>query len=141
MPEMVTTRVKLSGFKGLAATLRALPAGIGKKTAMSALKEAAKPLRAGMAERVARGTVAPHIADKIIVRSVREEGDRATIAVGPASKFFYGWFLEKGRSGMAAQPWVRPAFAEWAPNGLRLLREAFWKRIRRLARKAAKGRR
>ncbi len=144
MPE-AQTRVRLQGFKELASALQALPRTVEKTTARAALRDAAKPLRAGMAQRAARSNVAPHLADNIIVRSVRDKQARVSIAVGPAKRFFYGYFLEKGTSKMAAQPWARPAHDEWRPSGLELLRAGFWKRIqlsaRRLARKAARVKR
>ena len=138
MPE---TRIKLEGFRELTRALNDLPERVGENVARAALRDAAKPLRAGMEQRVRRSRTAPHIADKILVRSTRRFKDKrfpVTIAVGPSEKFFYGWFLEKGTSSASAHPWARPAFEEWAPSALKELRATFWKRIKAAAKKLAR---
>jgi hypothetical protein len=139
------TRVELQGFEEFDRALRDLPAKMQKSVIRSGMRGIAKQLQEGMSDRVARSKVHDeHLGDAIEIRGIKQKVPNAVgLAVGPIRKRFYGWFLEKGTSRIAAQPWARPAFDAWQKTALEELRRLLWKRVqsaaRRLAKRRAKG--
>ena len=146
MAARTSERVKLEGFAELDRALRLLPEKMQKAPIRSSMRKVGDKLAADMRSRVARSRVhSKHIGDAIEIRGIKQKVANAVgLAIGPTRAFFYGFFIEKGTSRHAAQPWARPAFDAWAPTALRELRVILWKRIqsaaRRLAKKAGRGR-
>lgn len=135
-------RVRVDGFKELDRALRELPTKMQKTAVRSAMRKTAQRLAEDMGRRLPRSRVhRRHIAEGVEVRGVKQKVAQAVgLQVGPVRRFFYGWYLEKGTSRMAAQPWARPAFAAWARPALEELKIILWKRVRSAAKRLAKRR-
>lgn len=130
--------LRFSGGAELRKALVDLPAATERRIALSALRKGAEPMRERADELAPRdwGDLASHI----VVNTVRKEREQeATVAVGPAVSVFYGAFqelaAEYGGVHHAAQPFLRPAFDEKAPEAIGIVREEIWKSIARRAKR------
>jgi HK97 gp10 family phage protein len=113
--------IKMSGFEELEKALRKLPEEIAGKVMAQALRDAAKPMEAAAQQEAPRSSNPGkhgHMADSIKLRKMKPEtGDNdveITYALGPDGKHFYGLFSEFGTVHQQAQPFMRPAFDEYA---------------------------
>lgn len=117
-------QIDLSGLNGLFS--KALELGArGARVQNAALKAGAQIIQEEASKRAPiRGETAKkpdgsdsdseqHLADNIIVSSVKSKDGAKYVQVGPTkgdnSRFFYGKFLEWGTSKMAARPFLGPA--------------------------------
>jgi HK97 gp10 family phage protein len=127
-----------AGADGLMRNLNALPAAVNRRVQVAALRKGAEPIRS-MAESLApRSDTAPHLADHIIVQvpsgaKAETEGlfDTVAVFIGPAIRFFYGYFLEFGTAFHPAQPFMRPAFDSQSGRSLNIIRAELWAAIRK----------
>ena len=95
----MTQEVQIIGAERIGRNLRA----IGRTAEqLETLQPGAEILKDEMQSRVPGDTFRLH--DSI---DVRRRGDTLEIGAGPEG--FYGYFLERGTSKMAAQPWLVPA--------------------------------
>jgi HK97 gp10 family phage protein len=124
--------VSLTGLDALMKTLlEDLPDAVQVPTLRRALVQAAEPIRAGMAARAPRGTVAPHLADSMVTKPLSPSeleavtDDSAGVEIGPTKDFFYGYFWEFGtsRAGWVARAFARPAFDAGTSEALAILGE------------------
>lgn len=126
-----------SGGDALVKSLRDLPERVRGRVLVSALKEAGEPMRAEMARLAPRGPDAPHIAENIVMSTVSsvdgvrvDSATEAAVAIGPATRYFYGSFWEYGWSKHpVAHPFVRPAFDKGAASALVSIGHALWQAI------------
>ncbi len=108
-------KAEWEGLAGLGQVVRALGREIGNEEVLErALVKVGKPIRADIERSAPRSPNAPHVADTFVVRPSKKAraGGRAVVRVGPIPKSvgFIAYFLEFGRSGMAAQPFIRPTW-------------------------------
>jgi HK97 gp10 family phage protein len=131
--------VRFEGGKELAAALAGLKTRVSKRIVKEALMEAAEPMRKSMSTMAPRAPGAPDIADNIVISAGRGGKDAfgdekaATVNVGPAKGFVYGYFQEYGTKRHAAQPFMRPAFDANTGRALSILSASLWREL------AAKG--
>lgn len=96
----MTQRVRLVGVERIETNLLA----IGRTAEnVATLRPGAQILKTEMQLRVRKDTYQLH--DSI---DIRQEGTR--LEIGTDSEGFYGYFLERGTSKMAAQPWLTPSY-------------------------------
>lgn len=128
--------VRVTGSEDLVRQMSALSVELRRSAVLGAVKAAAEPIRERMAQLAPRGPDAPHIADNISVSVVsRIEGvavheGSAAVAIGPAKKFFYGWFWEFGWKFHGARPFVRPAFEELKATAEAIIGRKLWDAVR-----------
>lgn len=134
--------MQMTGWKELGARLRALPDAYTRTIVIDALKEAAEPMRARMAQLAPREPGAPDLADNIGISVANRLGDvgggrwearhdeEHAVAVGPTKDFFYGLFQEYGTVHHRAQPFMRPAFDSESGKALTILTQELWKPLR-----------
>ena len=108
-------RAEWGGLAGMSQVVRALGREIGNEEVLEkALVKVAKPIRADIVRSAPRSPNAPHMADTFVVRPSKEArlAGKAVVRIGPKPKGvgFVAYFVEFGRSGMAAQPFIRPAW-------------------------------
>lgn len=142
------------GIQGddLAKNLRKLPEGLTRTVLYEALRLAAEPMRAHMAQNAPRGKEAPHMADNMVVSVTNQVGEaggvgstrrfetEAYVAIGPAREFFYAFFQEMGWVyHPAGRPFARPAFDSNVGTSLNVLGQALWAAVREQAAKGVKG--
>ncbi len=95
----MTQRVRLVGAERIETNLLA----IGRTAEnVATLRPGAQILKTEMQLRVPKDTLQLH--DSI---DIRQKGNR--LEIGAGGDGFYGYFLERGTSKMAAQPWVAPS--------------------------------
>lgn len=133
------------GFSGgpeLAAQLRKLSEAVRKKALLKILRVAAEPIR-GRASELA--PIDPStdldLKDWIVISATTHLGGeaggawqaasadefQAAVAIGPASKVFYGLYLEFGTvHAPHAKPFLRPAFDYGTDRTLSILRDGLW---------------
>ena len=102
----------VTGAEELAARLRLLSASVRRAALMKVLRAAAVPIQGRAAE------LAPidpatrvHLKDWIVVSAATaqtEDDYQAAVAVGPATKVFWGFFLEFGTVKMSRAPVPAP---------------------------------
>lgn len=132
-------QVRFEGGKELADALNGLPLRVRKKTLREVLKDAAEPMRRGMASNAPRAEGAPDIADNMVISATNRIGDtesfagsvkadefQAAVAVGPARGFLYGFFLEWGTVKMSPRAFARPAFDTHAGKALVEIGRRLW---------------
>ena len=130
--------MELTGVDQLAATLRRLPSGLGRKVQLRALREGAEPMRVEMGILAPRGPTLRrgrkiHLADSMTINAVRQSqlpGDEAAVAVGPSKDAFWGLFQEYGTVHHAAQPFARRAFDAKRQAALERMVPALWAGLR-----------
>jgi len=134
--------VSLTGLDALLKTLmHDLPEAVQVPTLRRGLVQAAEPIRAGMAARAPRGTVAPHLADSMITKPLPPgeleavTDDSAGVEIGPTKDFFYGYFWEFGTVRLPARPFARPAFDAGSREALAILEQALGAEILKAAEK------
>lgn len=134
--------VSLTGLDALMKTLlEDLPDAVQVPTLRRALVQAAEPIRAGMAARAPRGTVAPHLADSMVTKPLSPSeleavtDDSAGVEIGPTKDFFYGYWFEFSTVKMPARPFARPAFDAGQDDALRIMGEALGAEIMRAVQK------
>lgn len=135
--------LKLTGGPQMAAALNALASTLRKSVLLEALKAAAEPMRARMAQLAPRRSPAPDLADNISISTATRIGSvfggkweaandtEAAVAIGPSKDFFYGIFAEYGTVKQSAQPFMRPAFDSEAQNALDIFSARIWKVLER----------
>ena len=101
-------KVGISARKGTPETERARrqEAKAKRRRAARFLWEPSKP---GEPPRKRTGTL-----QKSVAHAIRVEPDAVVARVGTAVR--YGYYLEFGTRKMAARPWLRPGFKEYAPT-------------------------
>jgi hypothetical protein len=67
--------MQMTGWKELAANLRALPAGLQREKILDVLKDAGEPMRNRMGQLAPRAPGAPDIADNIGISVISRIGD------------------------------------------------------------------
>lgn len=123
---------RFEGGKELAAALAQLPERVGRKVVTEVLMDVAEPMRARMARLAPRGHEAPHLADNIVISSVRAKRDdfgslsAPSVAIGPARGFQHGALQEWGTAHHPSQPFARPAFDFEAPKALPEISRRIW---------------
>ncbi len=95
----MTQEVEIIGAERIGRNLRAIGRAAER---LDTLQPGAEVLKDEMQDRVAKDSYQLH--DSI---DVRRRGDTLEVGAGPEG--FYGYFLERGTSKMAAQPWLVPA--------------------------------
>lgn len=124
--------MKIHGGEELSRRLDALPQAFSRRVLLAALRAGGEPMRVAVAQKAPREPGAPDLADNINIAAVRKrEGEPPTVAIGPASKFFfYDLFQERGTVRHRAQPFYRPAFDTKAPEALGIVGQELWKALR-----------
>lgn len=131
--------LQFSGGVELAARLRLLAESVRRRALMKVLRPAAEPIR-GRASELAPidPTTELDLKDWIVISAARKIGSvaggawdradeyQAAVAIGPASKVFYGLFLEYGTVKMGPRSFMRPAFDYGAERTLSILRDGLW---------------
>lgn len=135
-------KVALTVFGGsdLSKRLAELSHSVSRSVQLAALKKGAEPIR-DMAESLApidEQAPPPHLADNIIITTARashleSEGlfDRVAVYIGPAVRFFWGYFQEFGTVKQPAHPFMRPAFDTQHRLSLQIIASELWIAIRR----------
>lgn len=91
------------------------------------LMEGAEAIRAKAASLCPRSDRPPHIADNIVASYIPAfPGAVASVAIGPRSPFFYGWFLEFGTIHAAPYPFMRPAFDTNYTDAQQTIKHGTW---------------
>lgn len=119
-------KFRVEGGRDLAKALDQLTPRVGKSFAREALMDAAEPYQQTASQLAPHEPGAPDLKQNITISPVRAEA-LATVAVGPAKGFFYGFFQEYGTKHHGAQPFMRPAFDTKTPDVLAKLSAALWR--------------
>lgn len=127
--------IRVEGLSRLDANLRRLSEPMQRRLIREALRTSAEPMRVRMSQ---LAPVDPdpetgeHLKDNIGIGNARGI-DRAeiAIAVGPASKTYYGSFQELGTADFPAQPFARPAFDETVMQALHIFARELWDEVKR----------
>ena len=132
---MPVGKFTLQGGEALARVLDGLKPATSRRKQFKILREAAKPMRAGMEANAPRGSGSHgrHLADSIVIASVRDrqgDGD-ATVAVGPSRDAFWGFFQERGTIFHAPQPFAGPAFDSRLRRSFAIIQTRTWQLIRK----------
>jgi HK97 gp10 family phage protein len=122
--------VRFEGGAELAKTLDELSLRVQKGVMRAALEEGAEPIRLRASQMAPHAPGLPDLRANIGISSARstEDGDIATVKVGPVKGFAYGLPQEIGTSFHAAQPFMRPAFGE-APRALGIIGASLWRAL------------
>lgn len=130
----------VAGGSDLSRHLALLPNSVSRSVQLAALKRGAEPIR-DMAESLApidEQSGPPHLADNIIIATARTshldaEGlfDKAAVYIGPAVKFFWGYFQEFGTVKQPARPFMRPAFDSQRGLSLQIIASELWASIKK----------
>lgn len=132
--------LKVQGGADLARQLRVLPTAMSQKVQLQALKRGAVPIRDMAATLAPRDEQAgaPHLADNILIvaptsKKLDELGafDMVAVWIGPAAKFFYGYFQEIGTAFHPAKPFMRPAFDSQHRRSISIVAAEAWAAIRK----------
>lgn len=130
----------VTGGAEFAAQMRALSPRTERGLLSKMLVKAAEPMRQRMEDLAPQAPGAPDIKANILAKPTnaktlgqtdaygmrdREETE-SVVVVGPAKGFFYGFFLEYGTEKMTAQPFMRPAFDEKAPQAVSIFSAEMW---------------
>jgi HK97 gp10 family phage protein len=138
--------MRFEGGAALAKAFRDLPDRVSTKVLREALTDAAEPMRASMETTVHRAPGRPDIADHMVIKGItsykdadldamgfdakiRLEPGSASVAVGPAKGYFWGWMLEFGTVRARAFPFMRPAFDQGAGPALSALAGSMWRAL------------
>jgi HK97 gp10 family phage protein len=124
-------RWTFEGGTELAAALRELSTRISRKVQLSALTDAAEPMRDRMESLAPRSALTkPHLAEQMTISPARgEDGLEIAVAVGPSKEAFYGGLQEFGTANNPAQPFARPGFDSELDVALEILAAAFWREL------------
>lgn len=114
---------QLEGFADLSRKLSELGAATGGKALRSALFTASLPALRSIQAAAPVGTKAHRtykgrlVAPGFLKRNIRRKSllsrnkEFAIVLIGPAQEAFYSQFIEKGKKGYSAHPFIEPAFA------------------------------
>lgn len=108
MSTKLRSKVKVQGLGELQKKLGRLPKSMHNPVLGDAVAEAAELVRADAARRAPRGPTG-RLQDEMTALRMAGTKDRAASRVGPSANAWYGSFVERGRKGQAAQPFLRPA--------------------------------
>jgi len=123
--------LQVSGLEQLARELRAMPERAGRTAQRRALVAGGELIAKKAGQNAPRRPGQPDMADHIVISNARPEDGSVGIAVGPASRFFYGSYQEFGTAHHPAQPFLRPAFDSELAQALRAIADSLWASIRR----------
>lgn len=125
--------LQFRGSDEMVAAMLKLPQAVRRQTLVQVLKDAAEPMRAGMAAEAPRSDRPPHIADNIVATSLRSydglalaDGE-AAVGIGPARGFNYGLLLELGFK--APRPFVRRVYDELRASALNAIGSGMWQAL------------
>lgn len=118
---------RVEGGKELARALDQLSTRVSAKVAREALTEAAEPFQKTATQLAPVEPGAPDLKANIVISPVRGQDAMATVAIGPAKGFFYGFFQEYGTVRHGAQPFMRPAFDSQVQAVLTRMSAAAWR--------------
>lgn len=127
--------VKFEGGAELAAALRDLSTRLQKSVLRECLKEGGEPMRQSIASKAPREPGAPDLADNIVIATVRDQDNLASVGIGPGKYgesrryFFYDTMQEFGTVHSAAQPFYRPGMDETWPKTLKIVGDAMWREL------------
>ena len=138
---------QLEGFADLQRQLTALGAAAGGRVLRSALMSASLPALRNIQAAAPTGSKAHRtymgrlVAPGFLKRNIRRKSllsrDRshARVLIGPASEAFYAQFIEFGKAGYSASPFIIPAFRNSQDQMIAKLRDRLGILIQRAARK------
>ena len=118
-------KARMEGADQIARKLRQLAKSLSAEEIVTALLEAAEPIRSRAASLAPRSPVAPHLTDNMVVEAL-ETGEEPMVGVGPSKQVPYGGFVELGTRDMAAQPYLRPAFEQNISIALASVGQRLW---------------
>ncbi len=122
-------KMKFEGGSELIKAMEALSPRVSKNVLKAALEDAAEPMRAKMSRLAPRDPDPIDLADNIVIGNVRAKSDggqAATVAIGPAKGFFYGFYQEFGTVHHSAQPFMRPAWDSGVSRAIADIGRAMW---------------
>lgn len=122
--------MRFEGGDKLAATLAGLSTRLSKQILREALKKGGGPMRTLTAQMAPRAPGAPDMADHVVIATVRDQENQASVGIGMDSKeYFYDLFQERGTARHKAQPFYRPAFDEKAPEAVAIIGAELWRQL------------
>jgi hypothetical protein len=136
---------KVRGFKELYAVLDQLPAAVGEKEMQKGLHELARPMvidariSATQSKSIEPRHPQGHLCDHIDSFTRNSHGKWVKVAVGYPIKFFWGGWVEWGKEGVPARPFLRTAWDGHKYDLLPRFGEIMWERLAKVLARAARG--
>lgn len=127
---MAAQSLRFEGGRALAANLLTLSKRLSKTIQLDALREAAEPMRKGMAQRAPHEPGKPDLRDAMTISTSRgQDAKESAVAVGPNREGYYGSFQELGTKDFPAQPFARPSFDENLQKSLTIISDSLWREL------------
>ncbi len=127
---MSTVGIKITGQKELDKVLKLLPRRLSRKIVRGALRAAAKPMLKDAKAGIPKKTGLTR--KDLKVRNIKNSNPIAVAIAGSTSKGGRDYimrFLERGRKGQPAKPFLRPAFDRNKAESVKILALEIRKRL------------
>lgn len=126
----------VEGAKELDKVLASLPQAAAKQQLKAALRIAGKPVVKAARAKAPKDTGA--MAKSIKLRVMTRTRVPAAVSIGPDSDHYYGMFLERGTSKIAAKPFLRPAWDAHKVSVAKNFSLSMWQALERFSKRLVK---